>query len=287
VIERTNTAKVLWPDSGVTKGELLDHLEALGPRIVAEISGRPLTVVRAPSGIDKQVFFQKNAPAHTPPWIRTVTLAAPSARRDVRYYVCDTVEALLWLGNQAAVEFHVATARLPRLERSDLLAFDLDPPEERFELAVAAARMIDTMLRSDGLRPAIKTTGGKGLHVVVPVEPTYEPDALHSAAVTIATRALAERPDLFTLEFKKADRGGRLLIDIGRNAPGATLVAAYSPRARSGAPVSFPVTVDELDDVRPGGFTVRTARDLVGSAGVAAWEETMSRPQKLPASLTS
>lgn len=278
----TNPEKLLWPADGITKADLAGYYERLAEHLLTEVQGRPLTVVRAPNGIDGQRFFQKNAPRGTPDWVETITLPAPSAKRDVSYVLCNTADTLSWLGNQAALEFHPMLSRAQDVGRPDLIVFDLDPPEERFDLARRGAVVVRGLLEKIGLRPALKTTGGKGLHLYTPIEPEHEFGEVMRVASEVATQAVDAEPELLTLEFSKADRGDRVLVDIGRNAFGATTVAAYSPRARAGAPVSFPVSWAAIEDVDPRAFTLRTVPGLLGSGGPAEWRAITTTPQRLP-----
>ncbi|MFN2591145.1 MAG: non-homologous end-joining DNA ligase, partial [Actinomycetota bacterium] len=234
----TNLDKVFWPDAGVTKGEFLAYVEAVAHALVPALRGRPLTVKRYPDGIEGFSFFQKNTPAHAPEWVRRVTLHAGSAKRDVDYTVCDSKRTLLWLANQAAIEFHPWPSRVDRLRFPDLMVFDFDPPEGGFDAAVEAALAMRTALEEVGLRGAPKTSGSKGVHVYVPLRRRHPFDAVGRAAERLGQRVVERNPGVATMEFSRADRGGRVLIDVRRNAPAQHTVAPYSPRARPGAPVS-------------------------------------------------
>jgi DNA ligase D-like protein (predicted polymerase) len=246
---------------------------------------RPLTVIRAPDGVLGERYFQKSASSHTPAWIATIQIPAPSARRDVRYVICDNRQTLEWLGNQAVVEFHPAPVRVDRLDRPDWLVFDVDPPQGRFGDAVAVARLVLDELDALGVSAGVKTTGGKGLHVLVPIERRYPTPELRRAAAALTARVAAREPDLVTDEFRKADRGGRVMLDPSRNAPGATVVGPYSPRARDGATVSFPVTRAELASVRPEDFTIASATASLDRGGPAEWLALADRRFRLPAAL--
>jgi bifunctional non-homologous end joining protein LigD len=284
-VEVSRPDKLLWPDAGVTKQRYRAYLDAVAEHMLPWLRGRPLTVIRAPDGIRGERYFQKSASSHTPAWIATVEIHAPSARRDVRYVVCDNRQTLEWLGNQAALEFHPAPVRVDRLDRPDWLVFDIDPPEGRFADAVAVARLVLEHLGDAGLEAGVKTTGGKGLHVLVPLERRYGTRELRGAAARV-TAAIAERePDLVTDEFRKAGRGGRVMLDPSRNVPGSTVVAPYSPRGRAEASVSFPVTPDALGRIDPTEFTIPSAPALLGGDGPRRWLELSERRFRLPASL--
>jgi DNA ligase D len=285
-VEITRPDKPLWPDAGVTKQVYADYLAAVADRMLPWLRDRPLTLVRAPDGVGGQRYFQKDTPKYAPSWIKTVTIPAPSAKRDVAYTVCNDAATLAWLGNQAALEFHAAPVRRDRLEQPDLLVVDLDPPEGAFEAAVEAALLTLEVLDDLGLDTLVKTTGGKGLHLVVPIERRVSGDELRVAATKLTELVAERRPDLVTAEFRKAKREGRVMLDPSRNGTGATIVAAYSPRARDEATVSFPVTPEELGGLDPTTLTVSSVPGLLDRPGPARWAEAAEgRSQRLPASL--
>jgi len=285
-VQITRPDKLLWPALGITKQVYVDYLAAVADRMLPWLRDRPLSLVRAPDGVDGQRYFQKNTPSYAPSWIRTVTIPAPSAKRDVAYTVCNDADTLAWLGNQAALEFHPAPVRRDRLERPDLLVVDIDPPDDAFDAAVEVAFLVLEVLDDLGLATLVKTTGGKGLHVVAPIVRHLAPERLRRAATRVTEIVTDRRPDLVTAEFRKAGRKGRVMLDPSRNGPGATLVAPYSPRARADATVSFPVLPGELRSIAPGDFTVATARGLLDGAAAALWTDAADGPrQRLPASL--
>jgi len=276
--------KELWP--GISKRAYVDYLLAVADDMVPWLGDRPLTLVRAPDGVGGDRYFQKAAPTYAPPWIRTVRIAAPSARRDVDFVICDHAQTLAWLGNQAAIEFHPAPVRADRLDRPDLFVVDVDPPEGGFEAGVEAVRLVLEVLADVGLRPGLKTTGGKGLHVVVPIERRATTEELRTAAARVTSIVAGRRPDLVTDEFRKDKRGGRVLLDPSRNAPGATLVAPYSPRAREEATVSYPIVPEQLGRISPEEFTVASVPGRLEDPGPVAWRALVgARPQRLPAAL--
>src|SRR5579859_5829578 len=282
-ITLTHLDEPLFDGADATKRDLVDYLEAVADRIVPVLADRPLSVIRVRAG--QRPFMQKNVPDYAPPWIRTVSMWAESSHREVRYALCDDKPTLIWFANQRAVEYHVTLGTAGHLNRPSYLVLDIDPPDAgEFGRAVAAARLVREALSGAGLAGAVKTSGAKGVHIYVPVR---EPVPAGDAAA--ATRALAERaarldPSLATTAFIKADRGGMVFIDSTR-AYGATVVAAYSPRARPGVPVSFPVAWDSLDDVSPEDFTVRNAARLLGDAD--PWAAALPSPQALPEDLVA
>ena len=285
-VEITRPDKPLWPALGITKQRFADYLRSVADHMLPWLRDRPLTLIRAPDGVEGERYYQKATPAYAPSWIRTVTIPAPSAKRDVAYTVCNDAATLAWLGNQAALEFHPAPVRRDRLERPDWLVVDIDPPDDAFDAAVDVAFLVLDVLDDLGLDTLVKTTGGKGLHIVVPIARHVSPEQLRHAAVRLTAIVSDRRPDLVTAEFRKAGRGGRVMLDPSRNGTGATIVAPYSPRARPEATVSFPVVPDELRSITPGDFTVATVPERLDGAGPARWSAAASaRRQRLPAAL--
>jgi DNA ligase D-like protein (predicted polymerase) len=271
----------LFDGAGVTKRDLVDYLDAMADRILPELRDRPLTVLRVRPG--QQPFMQKNLPSYAPSWIPTVTVWAQASQREVHYPLCHDRRTLLWFAGQRAVEYHPTV--LDAEGHVTFLVLDLDPPEGAgFAHVVRAAHLVREALAAAGLDGAAKTSGSKGVHVVVPVTPdTRVEDAM------AATRALAARterldPAAVTTAFLKEERQGKVYADPTR-AGGASLACAYSPRARPGAPVSFPVAWAELDDVTPADFTIRTAPGLLGDAD--PWRASLPAPQSLPAELVA
>src|SRR2546426_2210012 len=282
-VEPSNLDKVFWPEKGLTKGDLIAYFQRVAACIVPAIRDRPLTVKRYPDGIHGFSFFQKNAPKYAPPWVRTVTLPAESAKRDVNYILCNSERTLLWLANQGSVELHPWLSRVGRLERPDHLVMDLDPPEGAFDRAVEIAFLVKDVLEGVGLSAAAKTSGAKGIHVFVPLRRRYDYREVRAAADEVARRVEERAPDRATTEFHIAQRGDRLFLDAGRNAPGAHVVAAYSPRARPAASVSYPVSWEELERIRPEDFTIENVPALIEKGD--RWKELMPPPQALPAEL--
>jgi DNA ligase D len=277
----TNLDQPLFDGAGATKRDLVDYLDGVRDRILPVLEDRPLSVIRVHRG--QEAFMQKNVPRYAPDWVRTVDLWAEASKRDVAYALCNDRRTLLWFGNQRAVEYHPALVRVDRLDRMTHLVLDLDPPAgDTFSMAVRAAQLVRQALADVGLEGAVKTSGAKGLHVFVPIERRVPMEAAAAASRANAVRAAALDPVLATTEFVKDDRGGRVFVDSTR-VGGGTVAAAYSPRARPGVPVSFPVAWDDLDAVVPADFTIHTALDALG--GRDLWAELMPRPQRLSAEL--
>lgn len=285
-VEITRPDKLLWSALGITKKAYAEYLGKVAGRILPWLRDRPLSLVRAPDGVEGERYYQKDTPRYAPSWIRTVTIPAPSAKRDVAYTVCSDANTLRWLGNQAAVEFHPAPVRRDRLDRPDLFVVDIDPPEGQFDAAVDVAFLVLEVMKDLGMKPLVKTTGGKGLHVLVPIVRRYSQDQLRHAAGRLAETVIDRRPDLVTAEFRKAKREGRVMLDPSRNGAGATLIAPYSPRARPEGTVSFPVSPAELRSVAPEDFTLATVPGHLKGAGPRAWTRAArGGAQRLPSSL--
>ncbi|WP_431971920.1 DNA polymerase domain-containing protein [Nocardia sp. bgisy134] len=277
----TNLDKPLFDGAEATKRDLVDYLEFIGDRLVNQLRGRPLSVVRIRPG--QEPFMQKNLPKYTPEWVPRTTLWAESSRREVTYALCDDVRTLLWFGNQRAVEYHPTLLTADYSAGPTHLVLDLDPsPGQTFRHAVLAAELIRAALAADGLSGAVKTSGAKGVHVFVPVVAGTAVEDAAAATRAIAARAERLDPGLATTAFIREDREGKVFLDSTR-AGGATVVATYSPRIRPGVPVSFPVGWADLADAKPSDFTLRTAPDHLGDRD--PWADEMPAPQQLPADL--
>ena len=279
----TNLDKPLWPEDGITKGDLIEYYRSVAPALVPSLRGRPLTVKRYPNGIAGETFFQKNAPKGTPPWVKTVRLPAESAKREVDYVLCNDTRTLLWLGNLASIELHPWLSRVDRLERPEWLVLDVDPPEGKFDLAVQTAFLTSEVLRERGVEGVAKTSGAKGVHMYVPLQRRYRYEEVNRAAHAIAVAVSEREPSLVTAEFKKAERGGRVFLDYTRSRMGQHVVAPFSPRARPGATVSFPVSWSELDRIEPRDFTIETVPKLLERGD--PWNSLRPKPQALPREL--
>ncbi|MDP1820760.1 MAG: non-homologous end-joining DNA ligase [Acidimicrobiales bacterium] len=273
----TNLDQPLFDGAEASKRDLVDYLDGVRDRILPALRDRPLSVIRVHRGQDP--FMQKNVPKYTPDWVPTMQRWAEASKREVCYALCNDRRTLLWFANQRAVEYHPTLALAEAPHRMTHLVLDLDPPEgDGFAMAVRAAHLVRQALADVGLEGAAKTSGAKGVHVVVPLDDSVSMEAVAGATRAIAERAAALDPALATTAFVKDDRGGRVFVDSTR-AGGATVVAAYSPRVRPGTPVSFPVAWDDLDAVAPGDFTVHTALGLLGDR--APWAELLPAPQVL------
>ncbi len=263
--------------TGVSKRALVDYLDGIADRIIPALLDRPLSVIRATRA--PKPFMQKNLPDHAPEWIERTPLWAEASQRTVSYALCNDVRTLMWFANQRAVEYHVTLSCVDDLHAPTHLVIDLDPPEgAAFEVVAAAAHRVHEVLDEVGLGAAVKSSGAKGVHVVVPITGASSEEA------TFATRAIAARterldPDALTTAFLKDDRGGRLFLDATRGGL-STVVSVYSPRLRPGAPVSWPLAWGELDGFEPGDVTIENALGLLD--GREPWSALLPSPQVVP-----
>jgi len=282
-VKLTNLDQPLFDGAGVDKRQLVDYLDAISDRIIPVLRDRPLSVIRATNG--QAPFMQKNVPKYTPDFVATVDVWAEASHRNVSYALCNDRPTLLWFANQRAIEYHPALATASRLDHATHMVVDLDPPDaDSFGQVVAVAHLVRQVLEQLGLRGAVKTSGAKGLHIFVPIDDDVTMDDAAAVTRAIAHRVEVLDPKIATTAFLKVDRGGRIFVDATR-AGGATVVAAYSPRARPGAPVSFPIRWDELDHVKPSDFTIVTAPERLGD--LDPWAEAMPEPQSLAAELVA
>ncbi len=253
----------MFPDAAITKAEVVGYYVDVAERMLPHLAGRPLTLQRFPQGIEASGFMQKNAADYFPDYIRRVEV--PKSDGVTVYPVVDDARGIAYLANQNTVTFHVWPSLVEDLFRTDRVIFDLDPPEGDPAKAAEAARAVGHLLEAVGLPAALMTTGSKGYHVVAPVASTPQ-DRVAGFAQGVSELLVAEAPDRFTLEFRKAKRRGRVFMDWLRNGAGATAVAPWSLRPRPGAPVAMPISWDELEETPPGRWTLRTAVEREGDS---------------------
>ncbi|MCR0983692.1 non-homologous end-joining DNA ligase [Roseomonas populi] len=269
--------KPLWPEDGITKRDLAEYMQAVAPRLLPWIAGRPLSLLRAPDGLAGDRFFQRHAGRGTSALITRVTPRGEEAP----LLQVDTPEALVALAQSGVLEIHPWPAPSKAVTKPDRLILDLDPAEDLpFATVVEAAQILRRRMEAAGLVPFCKTTGGKGLHLVAPVQgATWK--SLHARAAALCDALAEEAPGHFTTESAKASRKGRIFLDYQRNARGASAVAAWSPRARAGATVSMPLDwLEVTPDLDPNVFTIRTAPDRLKQPDPWAGFEGQARPLK-------
>ncbi|WP_051325535.1 non-homologous end-joining DNA ligase [Glycomyces tenuis] len=252
--------KEFYPDDHFSKGDVIDHYRAVAEAMVPHLAGRPLTMRRYPDGIDADGFFQKDASDYFPDWLRVVEVPQRGGGT-VGHVVCDDAAALVYLANQATIEFHVGPATVDELERPDRLVIDIDPPPG-VPTAVLheVARRVRDLYSEVGLVPFTQATGGRGYHVVAPLDRSADFEFVRELADGIADRLAARDPELLTTAQRKQRRGDRIFLDAGRNAYGQTFIAPYSLRARPGAAVATPLDWGELGRSAPDRHTAATIR---------------------------
>lgn len=258
-VSLTNAGKVFWPAEGYTKGDLAAYYEAVAPLLLPYLRDRPLVLVRYPDGIEGKSFFQKDAPPSTPAWIRTVRIPTSTPRRAIDYLLVDDLDGLRWVVNLGTIPIHVWASRVGSLDRPDWLVLDLDPKDAPFAHVVRIARLLREILDELGAPAYPKTSGKTGLHVLVPLGARYSYDEARTFGELVARLAVEREPRLATVARPLRERRGRVYVDFGQNASGQTIVAPFAVRERPGAPVSCPLSWDEVDDrLDPRRFTIRT-----------------------------
>ena len=273
--------KVLFPGDGITKGELAAYYEAIAPVMLPHLRRRPITMERYHRGIDAPGFFQKDVSKGFPDWLKRVEV--PKHGGTVHHPLANDTRSLLWLANQNSITIHVWPSRTPNLYHPDICVFDLDPAgDNEPELLRAAALSLRDLLAELGLPSWIKTTGSKGFHIAVPLDGKSDFGTVARFAHHVGKVLVERDPDHLTQEFAKIDRGGRILVDTGRNGYSATFAAAYTVRARPGAPISAPCTWEEIErgEVHPKSFTLRTMAQRINDVG-DLWADMLRKKRSL------
>jgi bifunctional non-homologous end joining protein LigD len=278
----THPDKVLFPDDGITKGQLAAYYEALASIIVPHLHGRPVTMERYPAGIGKKGFWQKDVSKGFPSWLERVEV--PKKDGVVHHPVVTDTRSLMWVTNQNTITQHVWASRLPDLYHPDICVFDLDPSNDDRDSVRAAAVGLRDLLEKLSLPSWVKTTGSKGFHIVVPLDGSNDMGQVARFADEVGEFFVTLAPDALTREFSKVDRRGRIYVDTGRNGYSATFAAPYTVRAKPGAPVSAPCTWEEIErgTVDPGTFTVRNMPERIEAVG-DLWADMRRRGKSLKA----
>jgi bifunctional non-homologous end joining protein LigD len=282
----THPEKVLFPGDGITKGELAAYYESIAAVMLPHIRARPVTMERYPAGIDKKGFWQKDVSKGFPAWLERVEV--PKKDGTVHHPLITDTRSLLWVTNQNTITQHVWVSRAGKLYYPDVCVFDLDPSRDEPDVLRAAALALRDLLQELGLPSWVKTTGSKGFHILVSLDGKSRTGEVARFAHAVGTLLVTRDPRHLTQEFSKADRGGRILVDTGRNGYSATFAAAYTVRAKPGAPVSAPCTWEEVErgEVGPRTFTLRTMADRVGKVG-DLWADMSKRRRSLGKALRS
>jgi bifunctional non-homologous end joining protein LigD len=270
----THPAKVLFPADGVTKADLARYYADAADSMLPWLRDRPITMVRYPDGLDGQRFFQKNAPAYFPDWIRRVRVGKEGG--EVEHAVCDNPATLVYLANQACIEIHAFLSRVDKLDAPDQMVFDFDPPDtKRFADVRRAALWARDLLDGElGLTSFVRTSGGRGLHVHVGLNRRADFEEVREFAHRVGEVLARRHPDAITVEQRKDKRGKRIYADVMRNAYAQTVAASYGVRARPGAPVATPLSWAEVEDdgLAPSRFTMATIRARLDS-GPDPWAD--------------
>jgi bifunctional non-homologous end joining protein LigD len=245
-IEISHPDKVLFPDSGITKSDLVEYYARVAKYMLPHVRGRPITMHRFPDGIEEEGFYQKEAPDYFPEWIERVEVRKKGGEKQYQV-VCDSPATLAYIANLGCITPHIWLSRVDHLNIPDKLVFDLDPPDENFEPVREGALLLREAIQKIGLTPYLMTTGSRGLHVVIPLKPEFQFDKVRDFSKSMATVLSEAHTDRLTTEMRKEKRKGRLFLDVFRNAYGQTSVAPYAIRAKEKAPVATPIEWSELD----------------------------------------
>ena len=277
----THPEKILFPDAGITKGELASYYETIAPVMLPHLRRRPITMERFHRGIGAPGFFQKDVSKGFPEWLERVEVAKHGGT--VHHPIANDKRSLLWLANQNSITIHVWPSRTPNLYYPDICIFDLDPSKEDDpQTLVRSALNLRDFLTELGLPSWIKTSGSKGFHIAVPLDGKSDFGTVARFAHVVGKIMVQRDPDNLTQEFSKVDRGGRILVDTGRNGYSATYAAAYTVRAKPGAPVSAPCTWEELEkgEVGPRTFTLRSMAQRISDVG-DLWADLLKKKRSL------
>jgi bifunctional non-homologous end joining protein LigD len=271
-VEITHPEKVLFPADGITKGDLASYYERVAPWMLPHVRGRPVSMQRFPDGIEGKGFFHKDVPGYFPAWVRRVEV--PKADGTVTHAVASDARTLVYLAGQNCITPHVWLSRADRLWQPDRIVFDLDPPGDDFAAVRRAAAWTGELLRELDLVPFAQVTGSKGIHVWAPLRRRASGGDVRAFAGDAAALLAERHPDELTVEFRKAKRQGRILVDVARNSYAQTVVPPYAVRPRPGAPVATPLDWDELSDpkLRPDRWTLRTVLRRLAAKG-EPWAE--------------
>ena len=277
-VEFTNLEKVLYPELKVTKAQVIEHYIRVAPRILRVLFNRPLTLTRFPNGVDRGGFYEKDIPPGAPPWVETFKRYSKSAQRELSYIVCNQLDTLIWMANLASLEIHMCLSTVDSFENPDLVLVDIDPePPLDFSDVVDVAILVKENLDALGLRSYVKTSGKKGLHVVVPIVHGYS--FLEARAfVQQIGRLVARESEVVVTEFRKSRDPGTVFIDYLQNSHGRTMVCPYSLRATPNATVSTPLDWSEVDQrLKPEQFNVFTSAKIEKDP----WRDLLEHHQKL------
>ena len=279
-VEFTNLEKILYPELRITKAQVIEYYVRMAPKMLELLVNRPLVMTRFPDGIDKEGFYEKDAPVGTPSWVETFRRFAETSQREISYVVCNNLDTLVWLANLAALEIHMTLSRTDLFENPDLVLFDVDPkPPSGFGEAATVALLLKQKLDALGLRSYVKTSSKNGLHVVVPIVEEYRFEQTREFVHRVA-QGLRKESEIVVSEFAMAKKLGAVLIDYRQNSQGRTMICPYSLRATAKATVSMPLSWDDVKKrIKPGEFTLHTAVTIENKP----WKGLLTDRQKLEA----
>jgi bifunctional non-homologous end joining protein LigD len=256
-VEFTNLDKILFPKLQVTKAQVIEYYIKTAPKMLDILSNRPLVLTRFPNGVDKEGFYEKDAPQGTPSWVRTVKIYSETAKRDVNYILCNDLDTLIWLANLAAIEIHMPFSKAGLREKPDFVFFDIDPePPVLFEEAATVALLLKEKLDKLGLESYVKTSGKKGLHVLIPIQRGYTFRETRAFVHNIGQQ-LAKEHEIVVSEFSETKKPGKVFVDYLQNSHGRTMACPYSLRVTPEATVSTPLQWAEVKKgIKPAEFNI-------------------------------
>jgi len=279
-VEFSNLDKILYPEMRITKGQVVEYYVRIAPRMLDLIAERPLVLTRYPDGIDKEGFYEKDAPLGTPSWVKTMKRYSETADRMINYIVCNDLDTLVWMANLASLEIHMTLGRAESFENPDIVLFDIDPePPLTFDAVIDAALLLREKLESLGLKSYVKTSGKKGLHVILPVIPDYSFKQTREFVHQMG-KHLARESQLIVSEFSRSKKPGTIYVDYLQNSHGKTMVCPYSLRATPQATVSTPLEWSVVKKgLKPDDLNIFSVPKMEKSS----WEDLFENRQKLVA----
>lgn len=269
-LKLTNLKKTMWPGDGITKAGLIKYYADMAEVILPYLKDRLFVMSRYPDGIEGEMFYQKDCPEYAPDWLKVFPVDSPDVGKTINYIVCNDMPSLLWLANQACIEMHIWLARIPRIDYPDIAVFDLDPfPPAGFADTLQVGLLVKEALDQFGLKGYPKTSGATGLHIFVPIKPEFTYREVRDGVEFICRQINSVAPGKTTMERLVADRNGKVYLDYLQNTRGKTMTFHYSLRPVPGAPVSTPLTWDEVKEgkVRPENFTINNIRERLMETG--------------------
>jgi bifunctional non-homologous end joining protein LigD len=277
-VEFTNLDKILFPKLQITKAQVVEYYIKTAPKILSILANRPLVLTRFPNGIDKKGFYEKDAPQGTPPWVKTVKIHSETAKRDVNYILCNDLDTLIWLANIAAIEIHMPFSKADSREKPDFVFFDIDPePPVSIEEAATVALLLKEKLDKLGLKSYVKTSGKKGLHVLLPIIREYTFKETRTFVHKIGQQ-LAKENELVVSEFTETKKAGKVFVDYLQNSHGRTMACPYSLRVTPNATASTPLDWAEVKKgIKPAEFNILS----VVKREKDPWQGIMENKQKL------